>query len=247
MPFPGYYFLFYMLLLCVGQAGAAELRVAVASNFFLPMQQIVSAYEQQSENTIKLSIGSSGKHYAQLQNGAPFDMLFSADSNKVYLLEQQKLIIPGTRFTYAIGRLALVSMEPENEAGAELGVLTQRAGRIAIANPMLAPYGRAAQQTLQQAGLWEQLQPRLVVGENASQTLQFVASRNARFGFVAASYLSMPELSFAFVWPVPDSMHEPIVQQAGILRDSPAARDFARFVSGESGRAVITRYGYHLP
>ena len=89
MPFPAYHVLFCMLLLCVGQADAAELRVAVASNFFLPMQQIVSAYEQQSENTIKLSIGSSGKHYAQLQNGAPFDMLFSADSNKVYLLEQQ--------------------------------------------------------------------------------------------------------------------------------------------------------------
>jgi molybdate transport system substrate-binding protein len=174
-------------------------------------------------------------------------MFFSADSNKVYLLEQQELIIPGTRFTYAIGRLALVSMEPENDAGAELGVLTQRAGRIAIANPMLAPYGRAAQQTLQQAGLWEQLQPRLVVGENASQALQFVASRNARFGLVAASYLSMPELSFAYVWLIPDSMHEPIIQQAVILRDSPVARDFARFVSGESGRAVITSYGYHLP
>lgn len=247
MPFPAYNFLFYILVLCVGQADAAELRVAVASNFYLPMQQIVSAYEQQSDNTIKLSIGSSGKHYAQLQNGAPFDMLFSADSNTVYLLEQQELVIPGTRFTYAIGRLALVSMERENDTEAKLGVLAQRAGRIAIANPMLAPYGRAAQQTLQQAGLWAQLQPRLVIGENASQALQFVASRNARFGFVAASYLSMPKLSFAFVWLVPDWMHEPIVQQAAILQDSPAARDFAQFIVGESGAAVITSYGYHLP
>ena len=113
---------------------------------------------------------------------------------------------------------------------------------------MLAPYGRAAQQTLQQAGLWEQLQPRLVVGENASQALQFVASRNARFGLVAASYLSMPELSFAYVWLIPDSMHEPIIPAGGNSSGLPGCPRFCPVLSrGESGRAVITSYGYHLP
>ena len=242
--------LYAAILLCVLQsaASAGEVRIAAASNFSTALRAIVERFEADTGHRVSMSFGSTGKHYAQIRNGAPFDVFFAADRQRPTLLEAEGIALSGSRFNYALGRLVLWSPE-SSFVDAEGDVLDGGDFRhLAIANPLLAPYGRAAQQVLQARGLWEDLQARLVRGENIAQAYQFVRSGNARLGFVAYAQVMQPggtvEGSF---WLVPESLHAPIEQQAVLLRDTPAARDLLDFVRSEVSLAIIRDYGYNIP
>ena len=167
---------------------AEEVRVAVASNFLSTMKILTSNFEHDTNHRIIIISGSSGKLYAQIQHGAPFDVFFSADQHRPRLLEKEGVAIKGSRFPYAVGRLTLWSPETNFIHTDGKTALTQQSfAHLAIANPKTAPYGRAAEQTLRSLGLWERIKPRLVYGENIAQTFQFVSSQNAELGFVAHS------------------------------------------------------------
>jgi molybdate transport system substrate-binding protein len=229
-------------------AGAAELRIAVASNFHPTLAEIADRFQAESGHRLLLSVGSTGKHYAQIRNGAPFDLFFAADRERPRRLEQAGLTVPGTRFTYALGRLVLWSPRPGlvEDGGAVLEGDAYR--HLAIANPRLAPYGEAARELLLARGLWSGLRKRLVRGESIGQAFQFVRSGNAELGLVAYSQLLRldggPGGSW---WLIPDDLHAPIEQQAVMLRDSSVGRGLLRFVQGPVGAALIRSDGYRLP
>lgn len=237
-----------LLMHAVPPAQADGLRVAVASNFRLAMSAAALSFEQLSGHQVTLISGSTGKHYAQIVNGAPFDALFAADAERPRRMEAEQRIVPNSRFTYAIGKLVLWSA---TESLVDSGGLILHYGsfdHLAIANPDLAPYGAAARQTLQALGLWEELSPRLVRGENIGQTFQFVSSGNAEIGFVARAQLSIPGSDFSgSAWEPPQALYDPIEQQAVLLRDTPVGRDFMVFMRGEEARALIRAYGYDVP
>jgi molybdate transport system substrate-binding protein len=243
-----YIFLSLAGMLFSANTPAGEIHIAVASNFSATMRLLAERFEAQSDHRVVLLPGSTGKHFAQIMHGAPFDTFFAADVKRPERLEAEGRIIPGSRFSYAIGKLVLWSPDPElvDGDGAVLESGTFR--RLAIANPRLAPYGRAAQQFLESRGIWESLQPRLVRGENISQAFQFVASGNAELGLVALSQLMQSGRPMAgSSWQVPEKLHSPIEQQAVLLSDSAAAFDFMRFVKSEPARAIIRDAGYGIP
>ncbi|HEX6995743.1 MAG TPA: molybdate ABC transporter substrate-binding protein [Gammaproteobacteria bacterium] len=228
-----------------GHAAADELRIAVATNFAATMSALIERFEELTGHNVLASSGSTGGHYAQIRNGAPFDAFFAADDERPRLLEEQGLTVPGSRFRYAVGRLALWSPQPGyvDEDGRVLEAGNFRF--LAIANPDVAPYGAAARDVLMARGLWETLQSRLVRGQDIGQAYQFVATGNAELGFVAWAQLARqePEVQGSY-WLVPDSLHEPIVQEAVLLEDVPAARAFATFVQSPEARDIIRSYGY---
>lgn len=231
-----------------GQSVAEEIRVAVASNFAGAMKSLVEVFEADSGHTVALSFGSTGKHYAQIINGAPFDAFFAADVRRPKLLEEQGIAIPGSRFTYAVGKLVLWSPQTDyvDVSGHVLDGGDFR--HLAIANPKLAPYGAAAQEVLQARGLWESLGKRLVRGENISQTLQFVRSGNAELGFVAYSQVQRPNRPLeGTYWKVPQALYTPIEQQAVMLKDNEVARSFLIFVQGAEASNIIHAHGYDTP
>ena len=227
---------------------AGEIRVAVASNFSRAMAAIADQFEKESEHTVKLSFGSTGKHYAQIVNGAPFDAFFAADVKRPELLENDGRGMAGSRFTYAVGKLILWSPKPDL-VDSRADTLKQRTFRyLAIANPRLAPYGVAARQVLQSLELWQDMQGRLVRGENIGQAFQFVASGNAELGFVARSqvrYLGQEATGSA--WAVPQTLYDPIEQQAVLLSDKQAARAFMSFMRSEEVIRIIRDHGYEAP
>ena len=225
--------------------GAETLRVAVASNFLNTMKELSIGFEKESGHTLILSSGSTGKHYAQIKNGAPFDVLFSADVNRPKLLEQQSIALDGSRFTYAIGRLALVGFDNEMVGRAQNALNDTRVKRIAIANPKFAPYGIAAEQVLVNLKQWSTMKGKLVRGENISQTYQFIASGNAQLGLV--SYAQVKTLNHQAFWLVPSSLHQAIEQQAVIINDSPAARELFRYMRSEPVLETIKARGYEAP
>jgi molybdate transport system substrate-binding protein len=227
---------------------ADEIRVAVASNFAPTLEKLAARFETTTAHTLTLISGSSGKHYAQITNGAPFDVFFSADSERPIKLEQENNAIAGSRFTYALGKLVLWSPNPDLIDASGEALNQNRFRHLAIANPKLAPYGLAAQQTLQQLGRWEALAPRLVRGENIEQCLQFVTSGNAELGFVAWSQIvANDELKTGSYWQVPTHLYSPIAQQAVLLKDTPAAREFLNFVRSAEARKMIQTSGYDTP
>ena len=237
-----------MILLPVAATGEDYVTVAVASNFAATAREIAARFEEESDYRVRITTASTGKLYAQIANGAPFDVLLAADAERPRRLETDGAGVSGTRFTYALGALVLWSRQVDDCRKA----LQRNDGkRIAIANPVTAPYGAAAKSYLQRSGRWESLRDRLVVGENIAQTLQFAASGNAQLGFIAASQLRAPSLPAASCsWPVPDSMHAPIDQQAILLQRSAGsggAKAFLAFLRGDAGRAIIRRHGYRLP
>jgi molybdate transport system substrate-binding protein len=239
-------------LLFAASADAERITVAVASNFIVPMGELVGAFEQSTGQAVQVSSASTGVLYAAARNGARYAALLAADSERPQRLEQEGFGVPGTRFTYAIGTLVLWSADPGLEGGdcrSALEDLGKR--RLAIANPVTAPYGAAARNFLQNAGLWEQVQSNLVFGQNIAQTLQFVATRNASLGLVAASQVHSEQLPGATCqWPVPPELHEPIEQQAILLRPAEGndiALAFLDFVRGPEGRAIIRALGYEVP
>ena len=226
----------------------AEARIAVASNFQNTARALLRAFGQSGGQHILLSFGSTGRHFAQIMHGAPYDAFLAAGSIRPRKLEASGRIVPGSRFTYAIGRLVLYSPLPGFVDREGEILKSVRFERLAIANPRLAPYGRAAMQTLGKLGLWRTLAPRLVRGENIGQAFQFVKSGAARLGFVAASQIVRPGASApGSLWRVPQSLHDPINQQAVLLRPAPAARAFLAFLRSARGRAIIAAHGYALP
>ena len=244
------------LLISIGlsftQIGADEIKVAVASNFYPTMKEIALQYElkqsQSSENhKIILISGSSGKHFAQIMNGAPFDIFFSADKVRPILLEKKGISESGSRFTYALGRLILwSSLDGFVEKDEQL--YNNELRFLAIANPKIAPYGVAAREALISINLWEDLQSKLVRGENIAQTFQFVNSGNAKLGFISYSQLMNPNYSVVgSFWEVPQSMYNPIEQQAVVLKKSSLAKDFLSFIESDESLNIISKYGFDLP
>ena len=232
-------------------AFAAQVNAAVASNFSAPMMQIAALFRQQTGDTVKLSFGSTGKFYAQIRGGAPFDVFIAADTATPQRMEQEGLAVNGSRFVYALGKLVLWSAQPGyvDDKGAVL-----RKGnysKLAIADPKLAPYGMAAQQTLEQLGLWDAMQGKLVTGENITQTWQFAATGNVELAFVALSQVMRDsKVSAGSWWLVPMDMYHPIKQAAVLLagaKDKAAAQAFLDFLKSDQAAAVIRRYGYDLP
>lgn len=246
-----YWWSFAALLLSAlfaSSINADEIRVAVASNFRQALAATSVVFEQQSGHQVILIAGSTGKHYAQIVNGAPFDVFFAADAERPRRLEAERRIVPGSRFTYAVGKLLLWSAS-EDRVDADGSVLrTGSFQHLAIANPAVAPYGTAARQVLQSLGLWDSLSSKLVRGENIGQTFQFVVSGNAELGFVARSQVQGPARPFGgSAWEPPQALYDPIEQQAVLLEDSPAARDFMAYMQSKEARALIRSYGYDAP
>jgi len=246
--------LFFLLTLFPRVLLAEELRVAVASNFYSTIKAIAEQFELKTadssdqQHKVILIPGSSGKHYAQIINGAPFDIFFSADTERARLLEQSERAESGTRFTYALGKLILWS-SMDNYVDLKGDVLKSKDFRyLAIANPKLAPYGKAAEEVLKSLNIWTDLGGRIVRGENIAQTFQFVSSGNAKLGFVAYSQIKSLDLSISgSFWEVPQSIYSPIEQQAVLLRDSALAREFLSFVKSDESLSIIYESGYGLP
>ena len=229
---------------------ADEVQVAVASNFTAPMKVLAAQFEKDTGPKVLASYGATGKFYAQIQNGAPFDILLAADDETPAKLEQEKATAPNSRFTYAIGKLVLWS--------AKAGVVDARGDvlktgtfdHIAVANPKLAPYGLAAQETLQKLNLLTTLTPKFVTGENIGQTYQFVASAAAPLGFVAMSQVYEDnKLKSGSAWVVPSNMYSPIRQDAVVLAkgaNKPAVTAFIAYLKGDKAKVLIRSYGYDL-
>ena len=237
-----------LALLVAHGAHAAEVQVAVAANCTAPMQKIAVLFEQDTGHKAVLSFGATGKFYAQIANGAPFGVLLAADDTTPEKIGKEGLGIGATRFTYAIGQLVLWSKQP-GYVDAEGKVLAKSDWKhIAIANPKLAPYGLAAMQTLDKLGLTAQVQQRVVTGENIGQTYQFAASGNAPLGFVALSQVMEDgKLREGSAWVVPAGMHEPIRQDAIVLKPgqgNEAAAALMQYLRGDKARAIIKSYGY---
>ena len=237
----------------LNEAIADEIKIAVASNFYPTMKELVTHFESinpnsDTTNNIVLISGSSGKHYAQILNGAPFDLFFSADKLRPNMLEKEDVFNNQSRFTYALGKLALWS--PFNEYVDSDGqvLYTDDFRFLAIANPKIAPYGLASKETLTSMNLWQDMEEKLVRGENITQTFQFAKSGNAKLGFVSYSQiLSLNSSSEGSYWLVPQDMYQPIEQQAILLKDSSLGKDFLSFIMSDEALDIIKRNGYDLP
>jgi len=229
-------------------APADEVRVAVASNFSTAMKSLVVAFEETSAHTVVLSFGSTGKHYAQIRNGAPFDIFMAADVERPRLLEAQGLAQTDSRITYARGKLILWTSQSGLDDIKNTLLIGQDFRHLAVANPKLSPYGMAAQQVMIKLDVWPRLQSKLVRGENIAQTFQFVHSGNAGLGFVAYSQVVNPVRSLqGSFWVPPESLYSPIDQQAVLLTDKQAGKDLMAFLEGSLARQIIQDYGYDLP
>jgi len=229
---------------------AATVQVAVAANFAAPFQQIAQAFTAQTGHTVRVSTASTGKLYLQIRNGAPFEVLLSADDETPRKLVAEGLAVPGSPFTYSLGKLVLWSAQP-GLIDADGRVLREgRFQRLALANPKLAPYGTAAIETLQALGLLEHLRPRFVQGENIAQAFQFVSTGNAELGLVAWSQVTVPgQQARGSHWVVPERLYSPIRQDAALLRrgqGQEAAEALMRFLRSAPARHIIQTWGYGL-
>ena len=232
-------------------AQADEVQVAVAANFTAPMQQIATLFEKDTGHKATLAFGATGKFYAQIINGAPFEILLAADDETPARLEKDGQGVAGSRFTYAIGTLVLWSANPTlvDAKGEILKIGDFK--HLALANPKTASYGTAAVEALSKLGLLASLQPRFVQGENISQTQQFIMSGNAELGFVALSQIFKEgQITSGSAWIIPDKLYEPIRQDALLLakgKDKPAAIALLAYLKGDKAKVIIKRFGYDLP
>jgi molybdate transport system substrate-binding protein len=230
------------------QALAGEVMVAVAANFTAPLMRIAEAFERATGHRVVAAYASTGKLHAQIAQGAPFEVLLSADASTPVRLEAEGRAVAGTRFTYATGRLALWSREA-GVVDAD-GQVLRRAlvTRLAVADPKVAPYGAAAMQVLRRLGLDDRLAPRLVTGQSIAQTWQFVATGNATMGFVSLSQVMQDgRLTRGSAWVVLSELHDPILQDAVLLRPGQgrdAALALMRFLRSEEARRIIRDFGY---
>ncbi len=221
---------------------AGEVYVAVAANFTAAMKEIAADFEQASGHHAIVSYGSTGKLYAQIENGAPFEVFLAADQKRPKLLEEKDKA--GGRFTYAVGKLVLWSSD-EKRTLDEQTLGNDDFRRLAIANPKTAPYGAAAVEIMSNLGLYNALEPKLVIGDTIAQTRQFVATGNAELGFVALAQIALDDSGSR--WSIPDDLYTPIRQDAVLLtkgEDNSAARALLDYLRSEAARAVIHKYGY---
>jgi molybdate transport system substrate-binding protein len=236
-----------LLMLTAVPAAASDAIIAVAANFTAPAKEIAAQYKTQSGHEVDLSFGASGQLYAQISHGAPFDALLSADNERTQQALREGLGVPGSEFTYAVGKLVLWSANPSlvdaNGAVLRRGNFTT----LALANPTLAPYGAAAVETLRGLGVYAAVEHKLATGENIAQTFQFISTGNADLGFVA--YSQVIAQHSGSLWVVPERLHAPIVQNAVLLKHGEgngAAKGFLAFVKTPQGAAIIRRFGYAL-
>ena len=240
----------WFLLLFAGTALSDEVQVAVAANFTAPMQKIAAEFTRDTGHKAQLAFGATGKFYAQITNGAPFEVFLSADDETPARLEQEGHAVVGSRYTYAIGRLVLWSAQAGKVDGQGEILKGGAIRRLALANPKTAPYGAAAVETMQKLGVLAQLQPIFVQAENIAQTYQFVGTGNAELGFVALSQVWQDgKLSSGSGWIVPANLHQPIRQDAQLLAKGsgkPAAAALLDYLRGDKARRIIKAYGYDL-
>lgn len=239
-----------LMLTAPWQAMADEVQVAVASNFLAPLTEIAAAFKQETGHEAIISSGATSKLFAQIQNGAPFEVMVAADSKTPSKLVKAELALTDTQFTYAKGKLVLWSpMEGRED---DLGAMLKGGDfqHLAIANPKTAPYGAAAMEVLAKLDLEEATKAKLVEGENISQAFQFVASHNAELGFVALSQIYKDgKLTKGSAWIVPADMYSPLTQDAVLLKKgehNPAASALLAFLKGDKAKAIIQAYGYQL-
>lgn len=228
-------------------ASAAEVRVAVAANFTHTLEQLQARFEKTTPHRVVMISGSTGKLFAQITTGAPFDVFLSADTEAPARLVESGQAVAHSQFTYARGRLVLWSAHAEavRDAPQSLRTGTQR---VALANPKHAPYGRAAEQALRALQLWEVVKSRIVLGENVNQTLQFAATGNATWAFIGlAQVFNLPPSQRGGYWDIPRDLYEPITQDAVLLvrgRDNTAAQEFLTYLHSAAARELIQRDGY---
>jgi molybdate transport system substrate-binding protein len=241
------------VLLTGSYARTQTVKVAAAADLKFAMAELTSQFEKDSGAKLDVTYGSSGNFLTQIQNGAPFDLFFSADSEYPKKLEAAGLAEPGTLHEYAVGRIVIWTPSDTGINAAKDGwksLLDQRVKKIAIANPEHAPYGRAALAAMKKAGIYEQVKDKLVYGENISQAAEFVQSGNAQVGIVALSLAISPAMKNGNRWEIPADTYPAIKQAAVILKSSKnkdAARRFLEFVNGPQGRKILQRFGFTVP
>ena len=229
---------------------ATEATVAVAANFAAPMKVIAQDFEKETGHRAVLAFGATGQLYAQIKNGAPFQLLLAADDKIPAKLEREGLGLAGTRFTYATGKLVLWSKNASLVDNRGEILRSGKFNKIAMANPKLAPYGAAAMEVVERMGLTAAITPKIVQGANISQVFQFVSSKNATLGFVALSQVfEGGKIKEGSGWIVPSNMHKPIKQDVILLRsgkDNAAAQALMQYLRSDKAKAVIRSFGYEL-
>lgn len=237
-------------LVTLNSAWADEVQVAVAANFTAPIQAIAKDFEKDTGHTLVAAYGATGQFYAQIKNGAPFEVFLAADDSTPKKLEEEQQIVPGSRFTYATGTLALWSAKPGYVDDKGEVLKNNQFQHLSIANPKAAPYGLAATQVLDRLKLTEATKAKIVEGQNITQAYQFVSTGNAELGFVALSQIYKDgKVASGSAWIVPANLHEPILQDAVILnkgKDNPAAKALVDYLKGPKAAAVIKSYGYEI-
>ena len=234
-------------------AVAEEVTIAAASDLNFAFKELVAEYEKITGNHVKLSLGSSGNFYAQIRNGAPFDLYFSADIGYPKKLEEAGLTVPGSLYRYAVGRIVIWTGHESqiNVAKGFEALQEPKIKKIAIANPKHAPYGRAAVAAMEYFKVYEQGKDKLVLGENISQAAQFVESGACEIGVIALSLAMAPAMKTrGTYWEIPAEAHPPLEQGMVIMRSSQrqeAAKQFLAFIKGMQGQEIMTRYGFTLP
>jgi molybdate transport system substrate-binding protein len=234
-------------------AQAKEIRVAAAADLNYAMGELAERFEKQSGTKVNVTYGSSGNFFSQMQNGAPFDLFFSADIEYPKKLETAGLAEPGTLYEYAVGRIVIWTPRDAKVDATKQGwttLLDSSVKKIAIANPEHAPYGHAAVAALEKAGIYASVKAKLVYGENISQAAQFVQSGNAQAGIVAMSLAVSPAMQDGKRWEIPAEMYPALEQGAMVLKDAKnkeAARAFLEFVKSSAGRAILSKYGFEFP
>jgi molybdate transport system substrate-binding protein len=235
---------------CLGTAHAGEVQVAVAANFAGPMEKLAGQFQKDTGHKAILASGATGKFYAQIRNGAPFEVLLSADDETPARLEAKGQVVAKSRFTYAVGRLVLWSAKANYVDAAGAVLKTGDFTHLAIANPKTAPYGAAAVAVIDKLGLTARLQPRLVQGENIAQAFQFASTGNAELGFVAQAQVWRDgKFTAGSGWIVPATMHAPIRQDAALLTrgaKNPAAQALLDYLRSDKAKALIRAYGYEV-
>ena len=226
-----------------------EINIAVASNFSYTLKKLATDFKVNTGHDLRISSASSGKLFAQIMHGAPYDIFLSADEDRINLLITKNKARAENAHVYALGKLIMLSNIEETSNCRDV-LNSKHLNWLAIANPKIAPYGIAAKQVLQKLGLWQHLQSRLAMGENIAQTLQFVSTKNAQAGFVAKSMLNIGGMiDYSCIWNIPDDMYVPIRQKMVLLNDAedkPAARLFMQYIQSVAAKRIIKSVGYDV-
>lgn len=244
-------FLLFLILLALPKISLGEgknIRVAAAADLSFALKEISAAFEKETGSKVTLSFGSTGMLARQIEEGAPFDVFFSADAKYIEDLKNKGFIIPESLAPYAEGRIVIaVNKKSGLRPSAIKDLVNADFKKIAIANPEHAPYGKAAVEALKKEGVYDKVKDRLVYGENVRQALQFVQTGNAEAGIIALSVADVPEIIYS---EIPSSLHNPIKQVCGAVKSTKAndtATAFLKYVNGPKGRPIMKKYGFRLP